>query len=232
MAENDRIARREPVGAAQLRQRFRGPAELEQTEPVGIGDRPIVGAQLDGPRQQVLRFAQIGGLSPLRQSISNVIQCTGVLRLHRQHLAHGGERFLPHPRAILRAPERIQDGACLRMRAHGGGEDLLRLGRLSRAIEGLEQRQRHAFLGRMLGKENAQAPHRFGRLSRPPPGERALYLRVEHQRVRLDAEERRRGRFLSARSQRPLHRLECERTLAASPDAECPVVVRLKKSEA
>ena len=81
-----------------------------------------------------------------------------MLRLHSEHFAHGGERLLPHPRAILRAPERVEERARLRMRAHGGGEDLLRLGRLSRAIEGLEQGERHALFRRMLREESAQPP--------------------------------------------------------------------------
>src|SRR3989442_102592 len=103
------------------------------------------------------------------------------------------------------------------MRAHGGGEDLLRLAGLSRAVEGLQQGRPPALSRRMLRKEGAQPPGLFRRLSGPAPGQRALHLRVEQKSIRLDPEERRRRRVLSPRPQRPLHRLERERTFVRAP---------------
>src|SRR5205085_1848120 len=45
VAEDDRILRREAVGALQLREPFGGTAQLQQAIPVGVGDGAVVRAQ-------------------------------------------------------------------------------------------------------------------------------------------------------------------------------------------
>ncbi len=134
-------------------------------------------------------------------------------RLQRQHLAHGAERLLPLAFAVLRVGQSIEERVAARMRPRRRREELLGLGRLPRAVESLQERQRHALVLGLLGEEGPHPPQRFLHVACAPVRQRGLHARIERQGIGRHAEQLGRGRLAAGGAQPLLHLLEGQRAL-------------------
>ena len=187
--EDERIARGEILGARQLRERRGNLPTPQETGPIRIRDRAVVGALLDGVGEERLRLLERFAL--LDQRVAHVVERARVVGRERQYLAHGAERGLLLSAAVLRAPEREEDAFAARLGAGGGGEDRNRLGKVPFALQRLDEPEAHRLVPGPLGEEGLHAPRSLGDLSYPRARQGGLGARIGHEGSRFTGEERR-----------------------------------------
>ena len=113
MLEDDRIPRREVLGARKLGERGGDLPAAQQAGPVGVGHRAVVGTLIDRIDEEPLCLLE--RLVLLDQRISHVVEGAGVMGGKPQHLAHGAEGGLLLSGPVLRARQREEDRLAARV---------------------------------------------------------------------------------------------------------------------